>query len=365
MHTDESIEQQIRENLKGSRLPGAPESVRAQNLVDRGGSVRARLRGPAAGVGIPVAVVLLVPVLILALRGFAQAPVVRTPAQTGATESTATPMAAAQSMTVGELLEARSQGKIKGEQVVVSGFWTDRRVMLSCAVPDGKPGALELYCQDGQFGITQLDEPIIELAPNGDAIRPRGPSIIPWVPDSLVSQLLSTPERNGQWPAPVPIVVSGHFDDPRAAACRPQAQLLCKDRLVLDHVLNLGAAVSQTPTPVPTPFPSPAPAGKFSSQDCFGDVAYSFVGWTTTDALEVPLDRAGHVWAMVTADVVPLGGWSDDPVQDPSRKGHEFRWLGRGVCLAEEFEPGISYSHVTGTSFQEWDDGERTPGEAP
>lgn len=114
-----------------------------------------------------------------------------------------------------------------------------------------------------------------------------------------------------------------------------------------------------TPTPPPTPFPSPAPPGLFPPEQCNGDVPYSFVGWTTTAELDSSADHAGHVWAVVTHDAVPIGDWFEDPNLP---RGHFSRALGRRVCLATELQPeGIKYNVLNGTAYREWDDGRRTP----
>jgi hypothetical protein len=81
-----------------------------------------------------------------------------------------------------------------------------------------------------------------------------------------------------------------------------------------------------SPTPTPTPFPSPAPSPLFDKKECPGDVDYPFVGWTTTDALNIDTQFNGYVFAMVTAHVIPIGEWVDPP----SAPGLTFRWWDRG-----------------------------------
>jgi hypothetical protein len=92
-------------------------------------------------------------------------------------------------------------------------------------------------------------------------------------------------------------------------------------------------------------------------------VAYSFVGWTTTEAMELAFHRDGHIWAAVTAEAVLLGGdeWTIDPATSES-----VRMWGRRVCVAEEGKPGvILYGVVPGTALKESRDGTRTPAEIP
>jgi hypothetical protein len=169
---------------------------------------------------------------------------------------------------------------------------------------------------------------------------------------------------------PVPIAVVGHFDDARAADCRVTARQLCRDRFVLDEVLAFdpSSVPPATPTPTPTPFPSPAPSPLFDKEECPGDVDYAFVGWTTTDALNIGTHFDGYVFAMVTADVIPIGEWIDDP----NGSGQTFRWWGQRVCYSEDYHIGgpsndviMSFTAVDGTGFKEWEDGRQEPGDPP
>jgi hypothetical protein len=269
-------------------------------------------------------------------------------------------------MTVSEALAARADGGLADQPVAVAGYWSDGSSAHSCAAPDGPTGELEYYCHDGEFGITELDESIMAIDRHGYVTEAIGPHLTPWFPNDLdrLGELFGLPIVNGQRYPPVPIVVVGHFDDPRAADCRPAARQLCLDRLVVDRIAALDIDVVPTPgvTPTPTPFPSPAPSGLFPPEWCGGDVPHSFVGWTTTAELQLPFEREGHVWAVVTAEPVLLGGeeWNDDP----AGSGHKFRWWGRQICIAEEGDTsGMTFGSVPGTSYQEWDDGRHTPGE--
>lgn len=264
-------------------------------------------------------------------------------------------------MTVSEVLSARAAGGLKNGTVEVGGYWSDGSIMHSCAAPmGGQPGELEIYCMDGEWGITELDEPIVVIDQHGRMTRSNGPHLTPWVPNDLAGPLFRLPMINGQRYPPVPIVVRGHFDDSRASQCRLEARKLCQDRLVVDEILSFdpGSVPTPAPTPSPTPFPSPPPPALFQEKSCAGDVRYSFVGWTTTDALDLPFDRPGHVWAMVTAVPVPLGDWSE-PVN-----GHRFRWFGQRICIAEEGEEGvIEFGHVHGSTYKQWDDGRKEQAE--
>jgi len=106
------------------------------------------------------------------------------------------------------------------------------------------PGELEINCHDGEFGITERDERIAEFietelpgheVPQSRMVPAAGPFLTPWVPDGLWPQLQDV----GRETPPVPIVVLGHLDDPRAENCRPEAVKLCRDRFVIDAVIEL------------------------------------------------------------------------------------------------------------------------------
>lgn len=114
------------------------------------------------------------------------------------------------------------------------------------------------------------------------------------------------------------------------------------------------------------PGPAPSPSGLFDAARCSGDIAYSFVGWTTTDRLWIPFQREGRVWAMVTRDALKLteGDWQDDP----NGSGHRYQIWGRRVCLARpslEADRVMEFATVLGTEWVLWDDGLLTPGENP
>jgi hypothetical protein len=118
--------------------------------------------------------------------------------------------------------------------VPLRGFWSALGLAHSCAAPDGNPGELEIYCHENEFGITELNEPIAEHIGDGRVVFADGPHLTPWVQNELWRTLDDSLAR------PVPIVVVGHFDDPRAAECRAEAVQLCRERFVIDAILEYG-----------------------------------------------------------------------------------------------------------------------------
>jgi hypothetical protein len=374
----DGLDRRIRDRLRQTDLPKAPESLRdelhrltLQPVVPRVEWIGRRHNLPFIAAAIGAFVILAIAMIDLGSTHPSAAAPNGGPATSSSAGSSPSPLASTVDglavQTVGEVLRSRANGGLRDQPVAVGGYWSDGSVGHSCAPPalGENPGDLELYCVDGEWGITELNEPIIVIDRFGQETVAKGPHLTPWLSESLarVSQLFTLPVINGQRYPPVPIVVVGHFDDPRADQCRKTARQLCADRLVVDRIVSFDPAAVSTPapTPPPTPFPSPGPSGLFGPDECSGNVDYAFVGWTTTDQLQLPFSREGHVWAMVTTKAVPLGEWIDDP----EGSGHKFRWFGRRICIREEGDPigATTFGWVPGSTYQLWDDGRKVAGE--
>jgi hypothetical protein len=270
-------------------------------------------------------------------------------------------------LSVSEALDGRAAGRLEGGPHAVGGFWSSGLVGHSCAAPGAGVGTLQQGCHDLEFGITERDERFFVTDASGQVTLALGPSFTPWFPEQLpgLQALFTLPVINDQDFPPVPIVVVGHFDDPRAEDCQPAARQFCLDRLVVDAIAVFAVQAVPTPGPAPTATPFAHGEALFGPQDCGGDVPYSFVGWTTTKDLKLPFDRDGHVWAMVTAVPVDLGDPVGPPVwnDDPSGSGHQFRPFGRRICIAQQGAAGVmEFGSVPGSEFTLWDDGLRTQG---
>jgi hypothetical protein len=231
--------------------------------------------------------------------------------------------------TVGEVLTLRERGGLRDEPVVLRGYWSYRFMHL-CSVPMGRPGALEIYCSDDEFGITERREPILDFT-GGGRQPATGPSLTPFVDESAyrTNVVFALAAQRFELP-PVAIVIRGHFDDPRASDCRPEARQLCLDRLVVDRILSfdLAAALERTPPLVELDFGSEtAPPAPFGAADCEGIDEFGFVGWTEPEAL-VRQDGGLLAYAMVSKDPVTLR-WTDDP----SRAGHRARLGLKLMCV--------------------------------
>ena len=252
----------------------------------------------------------------------------------------------------------RDAGKLGSQTIDIGGYWSDNPLMMSCPAPMRDPNPLELYCSAGS-GITERYEMAWTITSNGVETSSRettGPLLEPYVPSDLRTRLSPTVPIG-----PVPVVVAGHFNDTGATNCVADVRDECRNRFVIESILAYDPASAPAPPPSasPTPFPSPAPSGLFDATQCDGDVPYSFVGWTTADSLNIPMDFTGHAWAVVTKDVVPLGEWNNDA----NTPGHFNLAMGRRVCLAFDIDAGgggIAFSVVNGTAYRLWDDGRRT-----
>lgn len=145
-------------------------------------------------------------------------------------------------LSVGEVLAARAAGGLRGERVAVYGYWSDGSLPHSCAPPSEPTGELEVYCHDGEWGMTELSEPIVVVDNTGIVTPASGPHLTPFMPVEVAGgdELFRIAHVRMPGFAPVPITVVGHFDDPKAADCRPQARPLCLDRLVVERIAQLG-----------------------------------------------------------------------------------------------------------------------------
>jgi hypothetical protein len=261
-------------------------------------------------------------------------------------------------LSVSDLLKGRSSGAIGNEEVGVTGYWWSGSIPQGCRYPDAPPGALEVYCEDGVYGITDALAPLSDADRAWEGLSVFGAFITPWMDPNVADDWALLKEDSI---AGAPIVAVGHFDDPRSSDCRAEMLKTCQDRLVLDGVISLGASVVATSAPDAT-VPDLPPL--FATSDCAGDSAkYSFSGWTTTQNLNLGFDRPGYVFAMVASEPVLLGG--SDWNADPAGSSHKFRVWGRMICISQPGDGGIiEYGSVPGDSFVEWDDGLHVAGQA-
>ena len=360
----DDLERRLRHEMPAARLPSAPDALRERLrtvvLTDAAATERAdHRRVGRVRLVLAVAAIVLVGGLVAIAIGSRRPDILTT-------------VDGLPVMTVSEALAAHAAVQLPGGQVAVRGWWSDGEVGHSC-VPSMEPvGELELRCIDGEYGIAERNEPmfVVDMSSGVVTYEAQGPHLTPFISESVdrIEDLFGLPIINGQRYPPVPIVVRGHFDDPRAAQCLATAHQLCLARLALDRVVQFDPGSVPTPavTAEPTAFPDPPPAALFDASACAGDVPYSFVGWTTTAALELPYERPGHVYAMVTRDAVVLtaDGWADDP----NGSGHKFQMWGQKICIAEEgpgHEGEMGFGNVPGSAYVLWDDGLKVPGDNP
>lgn len=272
--------------------------------------------------------------------------------------------------TVSELQSARAAGNLAGGPIALRGYWSYLGIPHSCAVPDSSPGELEIYCRDGEYGITERNEPAAVLTKDYRLVPAAGPMLTPWIPnEDWVTPLLSLMPVNGQPFPPVPIVVVGHLDDERAADCRPEQQQLCRDRFVIDRLVAFEPGAVPTPAvtlpPSPFPFASPPPLSLDPAlcADVVGTSEFSFVGWMAGDELAPQLASGitfgGETLAVaITRDAVKLASRDEE--------GRQYDLFGRSVCFAREWEQGgAQFDAIKGSLYRLYDDGTVIPTDSP
>jgi hypothetical protein len=265
---------------------------------------------------------------------------------------------------VSEVLALRTEGRLPPGAVSLRGYWSDGSIGHSCTAPDGSPGELEIYCHDGEYGIAEDNEPVFVIDKFSRGTHATGPWLTPFVPEEVdgIAALFNLPIANGQRFLPVPILVVGHFDDPRASKCRPASRQLCKDRFVLDRIVQFDPASIPTPAPTPSPTPFPfadPPPPPFSDDECAPGAAIAFAGWKPKGDVPFTANPGDEVlYVVITKDPVPQSGWQGGADGAPVA----WRTWGIRICMASESEPGVMLSFtVPGTAYREYGDGRRDP----
>jgi hypothetical protein len=269
--------------------------------------------------------------------------------------------------TVSELQSARAAGNVSGGPIALRGYWSYLGIPHGCGVPDSTPGDFEIYCHDGEYGITERNEFAAVLTKDSRLVPATGPMLTPWIPnEDWVIPLVSLMPVNGQPFPPVPIVVVGHLDDERAAQCRPKQRQLCRDRFVIERLVTFEPDAVPTPgvTPPPSPFPfdSPPPLSLDPAvcADSAGTNDFSFVGWMSGDELSAQLASGisfeGETLAVaITRDPVELVARDDGD-------GKHYRLMARQVCFAHEWdETAVQFDAIKGSLYRLYDDGTAVP----
>jgi hypothetical protein len=270
-------------------------------------------------------------------------------------------------LSVSEAIRQRDAGDLGSDPVAIRGYWSNPSVAHSCAAPDHQTGDLEIYCHDREFGITELNEAIEIISLHGEVTTGSGPWLTPFISGEVegADDVFNLPMVNGQRFPPVPIVVVGHFNDPRSKDCGAEAQQVCRDRLVIDRIVYFHpeAVPSPAPSPTPTPFPSSdPPPPPYDVAACTEGQPVKFAGWTTLRSLGIDIASPDEIaYIVITRDAIPIGGWFDDP-----NDGSRYRLWGQRVCYGYEWDPGtIGFTALPGSEFREYPDGRREPTQGP
>ena len=236
----DDLELRLRESFAAAKLPSAPPSL-ARTLVELSIEPEyAPRRQPRwALLGVLVGGLLLVgftgTILLLGQGGAAGNAAPRgspttQPTSTRADSPSPSPdvLEGVPEYSVSGLQKAMAGPDRPTGRIALRGYWTDRTESHHCAFFEHSEANLEGYCHDGEYGITELDLPITFP----------GPSLTPWLPEDIKRTLFSLPFITRLQYPPIPIVVIGHVDDPRAADCNDSFRQICLDRFVVEQLVS-------------------------------------------------------------------------------------------------------------------------------
>jgi hypothetical protein len=133
---------------------------------------------------------------------------------------------------VSDLLAVRDGGDLDAREVFVHGWLAMPPFAPSCPAPAFEQIALERTCPDYMTWLMQDPERLYEVRPNGASA---GPPVGP----ALNAKLLQTSDLPAvSRDTPAEVIAMGHFDDHRAAFCRPEAVQACREAFVIDRILH-------------------------------------------------------------------------------------------------------------------------------
>lgn len=135
------------------------------------------------------------------------------------------------------------QAKADASVLAVAG-WYQQPYPVPCAAPIGP--VVPLLDGDCSIGMTWLmrdPEVLVQVTRDASSVgggshAPVGPAVNPVFDGVSTDWADPLPENGGS--RPTPVVVIGHFDDPRASGCVPADRQLCLDRFVVTTVAWAG-----------------------------------------------------------------------------------------------------------------------------
>lgn len=253
------VEVRLRASLKRAQLPPAPEHLRSRAASAVAPAIAPELQSTEPTRSARRRPWLLLPaaVIVVALLGLS----LLLPGASPPTVVDGLPV-----LSVSDVLAQRAAGGLRDQSVAVGGYWSVSNVGAHmCPASLAHAGSLELNCEQDEYGITQDNEPMQLVSRFHEYVyQVRGLHLQPFVDMDLpgLARLFELKPQDSLWPyPPTPVVLVGHFDDPRAADCQPEARQACLDRFVLDRVafLNPRAATWRPDIPTPDPTDPPAP----------------------------------------------------------------------------------------------------------
>lgn len=137
--------------------------------------------------------------------------------------------------TVDEAIEV--QAADDGSTIAVGG-WYQAGLLPSCPAPPpppDEPALLEGYCFADFVWLMAEPERLFHVGPNSSGGGPPdGPAIHPMFFEVAAPPTRPMPEEGDS--IPTAVVLVGHFDDARAADCRPDVRQTCLDRFVVEWI---------------------------------------------------------------------------------------------------------------------------------
>jgi hypothetical protein len=144
-------------------------------------------------------------------------------------------------LTVTQALEARENG---ATGPIAIGGWFSMAPVHSCPAPMRDPHPFEFYCQAGDWALAEAPEAIVDVVilQNADStsmtVAGRSMTSARLQPVLELGQGQIFPPGTTETWRPVPVVLIGHFGDPRAATCPAELRRSCFDRFVAERVVR-------------------------------------------------------------------------------------------------------------------------------
>ena len=261
-----------------------------------------------------------------------------TPSMASATDVFPAEILGLPAIAVSEALARRDAGP-DDTALAVRGYFSRPNVGvdISCPATPAKISPVQSRCPDAVTWLTEGPEQLWSLGDAGWQVRePDGPGLNPIVRFDVPFEMPA--HRNNGRPAPLPVVVLGHFADRRAAACPGASIEACRRAFVVDALLWADGR----PTPL-------APV----------DVASEPIEPGAAEAVERRFRVATGlvaepVWLALVegSNVREIEPWAAE--QAPQLTGAEAVWVVRALVRLDDGRPVIRTGYALDGGSQVW-----------